>query len=431
MSFDTPFYQIAGELNHDQTLLQQDHEIITYPRIATLEQARAICNRASPEVRKKRSQVFYLGLENRQRLPLGIHDRTEEFVYAAGKVHPQDISGISNHLPLPYKLLSVKEKTVKANQIWDLSVHHEQWGLDYKDDLYTVINIDTLILEPGAKVVIQGNVLTLSCQNVIRLGQASSDYDIAILPTPFSVDRRKGEFHGLSGKAGQLGRNGHHGLSCDVEASIFGPRWVNREVEDKLDGESGCMGTNGQNGCHGLNGGVVKLAEIYINHLVGFEKTKLRIFTQAGKGGNGGNGGNGGASGKGGDGGEGVELAQLSISPGSGAQGGAGGLGGRGGRAGNGGISSNIFIEVPQTLVEHVKVTALSSESGKPGTGGAGGVGAVGGQAANGSRLYQGCNGLNGVDGQPGNAGKSRPAGRVFINSKPYDSYSSSQGTRG
>ncbi|VTM11924.1 Uncharacterised protein [Raoultella terrigena] len=89
---------------------------------------REVLCRASAEIRRRRSRVFYQGIAARQRLAQGMHDRGEEFVYADGVIHPRDAVGLSHHLPLPVKLVSVKEKVVKANEVWDLSVRHDQWG---------------------------------------------------------------------------------------------------------------------------------------------------------------------------------------------------------------------------------------------------------------------------------------------------------------
>ncbi|WP_141335241.1 hypothetical protein [Raoultella terrigena] len=421
----TDFLSIALRLGHDVEALMDGHEIITYQRIPTLEIAREVLCRASAEIRRRRSRVFYQGIAARQRLAQGMHDRGEEFVYADGVIHPRDAVGLSHHLPLPVKLVSVKEKVVKANEVWDLSVRHDQWGLDYMEELYTTVNIERLILEPGARVIIQGNVFSLHCQKIERRGNhlLRDGYDIGILPTPFSVDRRRGEYHGVHGSIGRSGEGGEHGIGMKSGGGLLGPYWSNPDASGRSDGAAGQAGAAGGHGGFGRQGGMVKLAEIYVEELINFAGLPLRIFTQAGPGGDGGNGGDGGAGGSGGHGGEGLLTRSDRRPPGRGGDGGSGGRGGNGGQAGNGGISSSLYIEVPEALIPAVSLTALASMPGTPGRGGEGGSGGAAGAGGNLADEQPGAVGGVGIKGEPGEkgtAGKSRPAAQVFINGSPH-----------
>ena len=73
---------IAKDAGQEVDLLLQDGECITYYRIDTMPEARRIFSQATLEERKKRSETFLDGLEYRSRIPQGMHDRGEAYVFA-------------------------------------------------------------------------------------------------------------------------------------------------------------------------------------------------------------------------------------------------------------------------------------------------------------------------------------------------------------
>lgn len=417
------FKEIAKTLGHDLNALNNGKEITTYIRIPTMPEARKILSRASEIQRKKRSSVFYTGIESRQRLPQGMHDRGEEYTHANGHIHSGDKKGLSNHFPIRVKVISIKEKVIKKDEVWDVSIRHDFWGVDYMEELYTVINIETLILEPNAQLNVKGNVFSLSCQNIIRTGEESitSAYDIGILPTPFSVDLKRTSFHGKHGENGYEGYSGRPGEPIDYNSTFLGPELLNKETV-KVNGTSGTGGENGHDGACGRNGGMCKIAEIHIGNLINFENHQLRIYSKPGDGGNGGNGGNGGKGGNGGHGADGIKAINGNITPGIGGNGGNGGDGGSGGNGGSGGIASNIFIEVPEHLISKIKTISLPSHGGnggKAGQNGSGGNPGNSGAVINEKASQAGADGKAGVSGMPGKAGragKGRPGANIFIN---------------
>lgn len=391
--------------------------------VPDLETARRLFGPADNTVRARKSEVFYCGIEARQRLPQGMHDRGEEYAVANGQRHEADRAGLANHLPLHVKVVRLPYRRIARGEIWDVSVRHEEWaGLDYMEELYVFVHVDHLVLEEGARITVSGNVLFLVCDTLERIGQAEpwhditeDSHDIAVLPTPFSVDRQLSPNTGRSGVDGLPGEEGFCGLSVEVAGSLFGPLPV--RIPAHCHAGNGENGSDGGYGIRGRNGGMCKLADIRIGRFVGCDRYPLRIFSRAGSGAPGGNGGHGGRGGNGGRGGDGIEAAGVLIAPGNGGHGGDGGRGGDGGQGGNGGLSSNIFIQVPRgTEVQSLSLPSSGGLGGTPGSGGLPGLGGMGGNAsvgiAPGSRGHDGC---RGVDGSPGRPGKSRPGAGIFV----------------
>jgi len=381
--------------------------------------------------RRKKSEVFYAGIEARQRLPQGIHDRCEEFVYAAGGLPSRrDLDGLARHMPVHYKIIRLHSHRVAAGEVWDLTVRGEAYWpeLDHLEELYVFLHVDHLVLEQGARVVVRGNVMAVECGTLERAScelhpePVSADcFDIGILPTPDSVDRNASLNTGARGADGRPGARGADGASVRVEGSIFGPWLSARDGETcvETDGQDGGHGGTGQHGRQGRNGGMCRLADIRIGRLIGFTDNPLRVFSQAGRGGPGGDGGDGGNGGDGGHGGVGAAAVNGHVPFGNGGTGGDGGQGGDGGNGGNGGISSNVFLQLRPDDCAHVQVLSLPSTGGVPGRGGAGGIAGAGGTGGvspvTSSGGNDGAAGRDGANGVAGRSGKGRPGARIFI----------------
>ena len=402
----TEFYKKARVLGHAVDRLNEGEEVVSYTTLADLEKIPSILSSATKEERKIRQQTFFHpALLARQRLGQGRHDRGEAVMFADARPEERDAEGIGIHLPLHLKSISVKEKIIKAGEEWDVSVRREQWGLDPVVELYTVVNIGRLVIEPEAKVVVKGNVFALLCQELVVQSGENTDFHIGILPTPFSIDFKRAPLNGRRGVDGESGVPGRPGYPLQVMSSILGYRLMVPFREGQLDGTDGTDGKDGTDGGCGQNGGACKIAEITIRHLEG----RLIVFAQAGKGGDGMKGGNGGHGGDGGNAEKGCKLSHGFIPDGKAGDGGCGGCGGHGGHGGNGGISSNIYIGIPEGCEGNVLCRVLPSEGGKPGCGGLPGKGGTGG-------LPDGENGIDGLQGKNGYQGHSRPAPALFLN---------------
>ena len=340
-----------------------------YTEIPTVELMRALCGPRSEYVRAARSQVFYSSRQmlTRQRLPLGIHDRAEEYIFADGHIRAEDMPAISRHLPFHLHVLRYERLHVCADEELDLSACADWWpDLHFREERYVYVHINKLTVEPGAELAVYGNLLVFCCDEIIvekgasgTAAEADFDLQLSIRGTRhagFSNTRR------LAARTGQHGTDGQHTaqpVRPVAMPSIFGP--VNpmqsdhsrSQTNDRLSAfeHRGEDGKDGGNGGPGTNGGMAMLADIRLGRLTNFRKNGFRIFARAGDGGRGGDGGNGG------DGGDGPVP-------------GRGGNGGHGGPGGNGGLASNIFIQVPQTCRHLVQADAVPSAGGPGGTGG-------------------------------------------------------------
>jgi hypothetical protein len=416
------FLQKASLIGHDQASLLNGEEITTYFQLHNFPIVRQALSNATDEQHRKRLPFFFSHAhELRAKLGQGKHDRGEAVLFAGAPIAEQDAKGINRHFPICLKGISILHKVIPAGETWDLTMPQHIWNLGEMEELYTLVNIGTLVLEEGAKVVIRGNVFSLLCQQLITLGNATTgiDYQVGIMPTPFSVDFGHGPQNGTHGKDGLDGLGGLDGLPGIVETSVLG-QWIPEQTVGRLYGTDGAHGEHGTDGGKGRNGGMCKLAEITIRSLQG----RLHVFSQAGAGGNGGDGGQGGQGGRGGNGMPGLDGFNSKIPGGHGGHGGHGGNAGRGGNAGHGGLASNIYLNVPDVAIGQIRMTAtdavggIGGNSGHPGSGGKGGTSIpMDDTTLNGQ---PGHDGQTGLPGKKGVNGRSRPAAVCFLNDLIY-----------
>lgn len=407
-------------LRHDLAAIEHGEECCTYFTLPTVLDGRRVLSNATDASRRERQKTFFNPpLAARRRLGQGMHDRGEAATFADGVIDEADLDGQNRHLPVHVKAISVAEKTIAAGEVWDVSVRGSVWELDDMEELYVTVNVGRLIIEPGAALIVRGNVFSLLCQEIVTYENTEEEsFHIGILPTPFSVDFGYGPLHGTHGTNGASGRDGSAGRTLEVERSLLGFRL--REDADLalMNGGAGQEGKHGTDGAHGRNGGMCKLAELTLRSVDG----PLTVFAQAGSGGDGGNGGHGGNGGRGGNAGDGHRLWRGIINGGDGGDGGRGGNAGNGGHAGNGGLASNIYIDVPSADEHKILRVGLPSKRGNGGVGGRGGIGGEAGLPGRGPTTEfdgkPGKHGDNGIDGRAGRHGKSRPAPWIFLNDK-------------
>jgi len=432
------FERHAHRFGHDVGRLGGGAELVSYPVVPSVAAVRALAA-ATAGQRQRRQQVFFNPVVAlRRSIGQGVHDRIEAAVFADGTIDPADEARTGHHFPFPTRILSVRHRHVRSGESWDLSVRGDHWGLDDRDDIMNVVNVGCLRLEPGATVLVRGNLLILIIQRLICEPAEPAEpagpggpggpaepaepggpaepaepgglaepgrCQLAILPTPFSVDGDTGPLHGRGGPAGCDGAGGAGGAGAPTEPTWLGARLLRPVVPGAADGSDGGEATAGGDGAKGRTGGASKLAEITIGELAG----SLTILATAGRGGDGGAGGAGGRGGDGGPGAPGQRTLQGVIPPGRGGQGGRGGDGGRGGRGGHGGIASNVFVSLPPDQAGQVRVLAHPSAGGRGGPGGRGGAG---GRDGAGGQAGRGANGIAGRDG------RARPAPPVFVNER-------------
>jgi hypothetical protein len=416
----------ARRLGHDPSQLVGDAELVSYPSVASYAALRSL-SAATPEQRRRRQEVFFgPSIAIRQSIGQGVHDRVEAAIFADGVVGPADEARAMTHFPFPTRVVSVRYRYVGPGACWDLSVRGERWGLDDRDDIMNVVNVGSLCLAPGTVVTVRGNLLILIVQRLVCGGDAAEGGQLAILPTPFSVDSRTGPLDGMSGLDGRDGARGVDGAAARTAPTWLGcDRLTGPVVPGACDGRDGGDGGPGSDAGRARNGGTGKIAEISIGDLTG----GLTLVATGGRGGNGGAGGNGGSGGDGGCGADGQRTLEGMLPPGRGGAGGSGGPGGRGGRGGDGGISSDVFVSLPPEQEGRLRVLSHPSPGGRGGAGGLGGgagcIGRPGTPAATPGRpapeVPRWCDldpSAAGPDGEGGHDGRARPAPPVFVNER-------------
>lgn len=414
----------ARQLGHDPARLAAG-EVITSDVLLPSLQGGSYLTVASPEQLRLRAQSYFNPvIRARRRLGQGIHDRCESVAYGGcTEISQFDLDNLAIHLPFNVRATSLREKTVRAGETWDLTIDGpERYDVDYRDDVIAVVNIGTLRLEPGASVRVQGNLFFLLCQHLvieqdIPLGEDA--FHIGVLPTPFSVDPNIGPMDGVAGRDGRAGEPGIPGRMLHLHPSLLGPQLMTPPEPGQLDGTDGTDGRPGTAGTDARTGGAAKLAEVTIRRLTG----TLVVRGEGGHGGDGGHGGNGGDGGDGGDGMPGARTRQGPIRGGTGGKGGDGGRGGDGGAAGHGGIASNIYVNVPEDQEHQVRLVAVPGQGGTGGSAGTSGTGGRGGAAGPGDMAkVQGQPGADGRPGEPaqnGRKGRARAAPPMYLNERP------------
>ena len=420
------FLDQAERLGHSADALLAGRTEVGYPVIDSVAAARDLMPLSAAQRRRRQSIFFAPEIALRRSIGQGVHDRLEAAVFADGEIDPTDETGANRHFPFPAKATSVLSRTVAAGECWDVSVRGAEFGLDDLDDLLVLVNVGELVLEPGAQLAVQGNLLVLVVQRLVVRAPAggSDDFHLGILPTPFSVDPRRHRTRAPDGIPGLPGIDGADGRVARTTPTFVGPRLLQPPVPGAEDGRPGTDGTAGTDGRPGASGGPSKLADLYLADIVLADGVgAVVVRAGAGRGLPGGAGGHGGDGGRGGDGAPAVRAVAQRVPAGHGGGGGDGGDGGRGAPGGSGGISSNVFLTVPPDQAGRVDVRALESTGGRGGRGGRGGPGGIGGSGGIGGAGVpdagagrDGRNGRDGRDGDDGKDGRSRPAPPTYIN---------------
>ncbi len=303
----------ARGLGHDPVRLLAGEVTETLTRVPTLEQARQLSNAVPAERRARQAAFFHPAIAIRSRIGQGVHDRCEACVFADGTVEDADRVWLARHFPFPARLLSVLCRHVAAGEVWDLTVDGGVLSVDERDDVLNVVNVGELVIEPGGRVIVQGNLLILGCQLLRHPAPAreAGDYQLGVLPTPHSVDRRTGPLHGRAGAPGADGVPGAAGTRPAGVPTMIGFA-LSEPPGDRMNGTDGSGGRRGGGGEPGRTGGAAKTAEFTIGRLA----DRLTLVASGGCGGNGGAGGDGGAGGGGGDPAPGFRTPAGPVCPG-------------------------------------------------------------------------------------------------------------------
>ncbi len=398
---------------------------IALMRVATPLHARTLLAPADPEERQRRSAVFYQpkAYRIRERLPLGQHDRMEEFLMADGHLHERDKAGHERHFPIHLKSIRLRELRLAAGEIADLSATRADWPwLHFREELYLRVCIDRLVVAPGATLRWSGNIASVLIGNLTAATTGltpDAPFTIQVRGTPHYCFSGVRPGATAAGMPGAPGRGGRDGVISNMRQTPFGPQPMPPEPgasEPSGDGGTAMPGQPGGGGTQGHSGGMAMLAGIEILAVEGLNPNDFHLDVQASPGEPGGAGGDGGPGGAGGRGAPGWAHPRRTKTAGQGGNGGAGGDGGAGGKGGAGGLASHIFLTLPQGAHDTLELNVRPAPGGlpgKPGHGGGGGRGGPGGIGVDHPFVGKDPDGAAGHDGAPGEAGQAGSAGRL------------------
>jgi hypothetical protein len=145
------FYALSNALGHNLPSLRDGSTQSTFIQIDTIEKARQLLSRASDAERAERSAVFMERSQDKASRAVARHDRAEAFVFSNHQLSEDDQHFIQGHLPIPAMALSVMDKTLQPNEVWDLGTSGPA----------VVLNIGVLTMKPGSRIVIRNSVLSL------------------------------------------------------------------------------------------------------------------------------------------------------------------------------------------------------------------------------------------------------------------------------
>ncbi|MFC4235966.1 hypothetical protein ACFOY8_12040 [Thalassospira xianhensis] len=398
--------------------LISEEPAIKYVQLQNLLEAKEFFGPLSEAERLWRSQQSFATLiaSPRAKLGIGEHDRGEAHIFGGHGYPSGDQVSLDRHFPLNVKIVSVSELAIGDDETCDFSATPEEfpWPVSPGDELYLKMDVDRLTFGMNSSLSVKGNVFVLDCGTIVGMPSSPkhclfiqlSDNGKPVarrrLEAPMAIDKRQGD----SGARGLDARPPHY------EVTPFGPKVV---VDAQRPAPSpGGDGEDGKNGRNGDNGGMLYLADLRfkaINCSVG----SVIVSAKAGDGFPGEAGGRGGNGGCGGNGTLGLQANEQLLGASPGARGGRGGNGGVGGRGGNGGMSSDVYLSIPQKCSDRFKFNLQESSGGIGGAGGAGGVGGQGGSPSP-EEALAGCHGANGPSGPKGKA-RAAPRAIVFENS--------------
>jgi hypothetical protein len=405
------FEAIARTLGHDVDELAEGRAQDTQITVRSIDHARRLMSRAGPAERERRGRTFFDLIAPRLDRIEGYHDRAYAYIFADAKLRDEDLKYVDKYLPVDVKALSLDNKTLAPNEVWVLGVNAPA----------VAINLGTLTMGPGSKIVAFSTVVSFSCQELIRqtghvahtavaeagasphFGYLNGNYDFGFLGlTPDEWVRLQLQVSGWMGilDAGTVTEAlaqtfAQSGLNVSIGARITpvrkGQAWRIADfvfmrtyslVRDPLSAGKINVYQVAMQGIPGSQGGQPGQARAG-----SCTCSNTEPGSNGERGYTGGNGSNGGTGGQGDDGITNLR-AELNIGSltgnlvvrtvgGNAAQGGQGGTGGDGGKGGQGGWGSQCTGTCDN-----------GGDGGKGGKAGDGGAGGKGGNGANANDIF-------------------------------------------
>jgi|GEM_PF-6997398 len=130
---------------------------------------------------------------------MGFRDRIEAHLYSGLPVKISHRGNVERYFPIGLKAISIPHLELEPGQVLDLSTYAEEWDDPYAGHLAVVANIGSCVLRDGARIQVQGNLLSMVIQDLKVVGSPKGDerpgpdfYHIGILPSSGPCRQRNG-----------------------------------------------------------------------------------------------------------------------------------------------------------------------------------------------------------------------------------------------
>ena len=380
------FLDIAKVLGHDVESLGAGEPVVQDRTVGDIGDLKAILTAGVPGGMRQAPEKSLAG-------GTSIVDKAHGFVFGDVPLSPADQAQVALAFPMTVTTLSLPDKTLAANEVWDLGTSSSP----------VVVNLGKLTMEPGSSIRIANTVLSLSVQTLIRNSapgaKSSANYDLGIFGVTGATPPAPAQ--GIAGASGQPGAGG----TCGSGGGIAG--------DDGQPGGSGGAGGRGAAGAAGGDGLAALTATVTIGSGgIGGTAGQFVVYTRSGDGGQGGPGAKGGNGGRGGSGGTGATCGCEYTNGAAGGNGSDGAPGGDGGIGGNAVKGNDIFVSVPTGQKSKVVTFSSIANPGQGGPGGPGGDPGAGGWGGGGGGATGCPTGRGGSSGDGGAAGASGNPGK-------------------
>lgn len=145
------FLARAAELGHDHVTLSTKGEQYSIVKATSVEELRKLLGPPATADRK--------ALAAATSAPAGSpREAAHRAVFAGGLLTSEHAEFVAKSLPLEVKAVSIENKTLQPGEVWDLGTSTSP----------VVINLGTLTMMKGSRIVIRNTALSFTCQKLIR-----------------------------------------------------------------------------------------------------------------------------------------------------------------------------------------------------------------------------------------------------------------------
>lgn len=146
------FMTRASQIGHDSVTLATKGEQYTVKKVASIDELRTLLGPGGETERKAFSKAVGSAPASSAR------HAAHQHVFGTGTLSAEHADFVEKSLPVEVKVASIENKTLQPNEVWDLGTSTTP----------VVINVGTLTMMKGSRIVIRNTALSFTCQKLIR-----------------------------------------------------------------------------------------------------------------------------------------------------------------------------------------------------------------------------------------------------------------------